>query len=116
LATAWPTPVIVTMSEFGRAAAENGNGRHRSRPRQRDDGHRRKRPRRRHGTWPGLDDARRFEGRDLAVTTDFRDVFSGNRVGAHGRARDAVSRIFPGYHPATVARCDRATLVTASPT
>ena len=93
--------VIVTMSEFGRAAAENGNG-------GTDHGHGNAMMviggnvrGGVHGTWPGLDDAHRFEGRDLAVTTDFRDVFS-EIVTAHmGVPRDAVSRIFPGYHPAT---------------
>ena len=91
--------VIVTMSEFGRAAAENGNG-------GTDHGHGNAMiviggnvRGGVHGTWPGLDDARRFEGRDLAVTTDFRDVFS-EIVTAHmGVPRDAVARIFPGYHP-----------------
>jgi uncharacterized protein (DUF1501 family) len=27
------------------------------------------------GRWPGLDPAERYEGHDLAVTTDFRDLF-----------------------------------------
>ena len=92
--------VIVTMSEFGRAAAENGNG-------GTDHGHGNAMMVLGgsvrggvHGTWPGLDDAHRFEGRDLAVTTDFRDVFS-EIVTAHmGVPRDAVARIFPGYHAA----------------
>ena len=93
--------VIVTMSEFGRAAAENGNG-------GTDHGHGNAMMviggsirGGVHGTWPGLDDTHRFEGRDLAVTTDFRDVFS-EIVTAHmGVSRDAVSRIFPGHHPTT---------------
>jgi len=50
-----------------------------------------------HGKWPGLSDAHRFEGRDLAVTTDFRDVFS-EVVAAHmGASHDSLPRIFPGY-------------------
>jgi uncharacterized protein (DUF1501 family) len=50
-----------------------------------------------HGRWPGLGSADRFEGRDLAVTTDFRDVFS-EIVTAHmGVPREALSRVFPGY-------------------
>jgi uncharacterized protein (DUF1501 family) len=89
--------VIVTMSEFGRAAAENGNG-------GTDHGHGNAMMviggnvrGGVHGKWPGLGDANRFEGRDLAVTTDFRDVF-GEIVTAHmGVARDSLSRIFPGY-------------------
>jgi len=89
--------VIVTMSEFGRAVAENGNG-------GTDHGHGNAMMviggnvrGGIHGKWPGLSDAHRFEGRDLAVTTDFRDVFS-EIVATHmGAPRDAMSRIFPGY-------------------
>ena len=91
--------VIVTMSEFGRAVAENGNG-------GTDHGHGNAMMviggnlrGGVHGRWPGLSDAHRFEGRDVAVTTDFRDVFS-EIVAAHmGVARDSLSRIFPGHHP-----------------
>ena len=93
--------VIVTMSEFGRAAAENGNG-------GTDHGHGNAMiviggnvNGGVHGKWPGLGDAHRFEGRDLAVTTDFRDVFS-EIVANHMRvSRDGLSRIFPGHHAAT---------------
>jgi uncharacterized protein (DUF1501 family) len=48
-----------------------------------------------YGTWPGLSIDRRDEGRDLAVTTDFRDVF-GEIVVRHLGVRDA-GPIFPGY-------------------
>jgi uncharacterized protein (DUF1501 family) len=93
--------VIVTMSEFGRAVAENGNG-------GTDHGHGNAMMviggsvrGGVHGTWPGLADAHRFEGRDLAVTTDFRGVFS-EIVAAHmGVARESLSRIFPGYSAAS---------------
>jgi len=53
-----------------------------------------------HGRWPGLSDAHRFEGRDLAVTTDFRDVFSEIVVGHLGASRESLSRVFPGFTPA----------------
>lgn len=90
--------IIVTMSEFGRAVAENGNG-------GTDHGHGNAmmviggnvRGGTVHGTWPGLSDAHRFEGRDLAVTTDFRDVFSEIVTGHLGISRDALPRIFPGH-------------------
>jgi uncharacterized protein (DUF1501 family) len=93
--------VIVTMSEFGRAVAENGNG-------GTDHGHGNAMMviggsvrGGVHGAWPGLADAHRFEGRDLAVTTDFRGVFS-EIVAAHmGVARESLSRIFPGYSAAS---------------
>jgi len=88
--------VVVTMSEFGRAVAENGN-------RGTDHGHGNAmmvigggvRGRRVYGQWPGLAVDRRYEGRDLAVTTDFRDVF-GEIVVRHLGVADPRA-IFPGY-------------------
>ena len=64
------------MSEFGRAVGENGN-------RGTDHGHGNAmmvigggvRGGQVYGHWPGLAREQRYEGRDLAVTTDFRDVF-----------------------------------------
>ena len=89
--------VIVTMSEFGRAAAENGNG-------GTDHGHGNAMMviggnvrGGVHGRWPGLGEGHRFEGRDLAVTTDFRDVFTDIVAGHMGVSRDGLSRIFPNY-------------------
>jgi uncharacterized protein (DUF1501 family) len=88
--------VVLTMSEFGRAVAENGN-------RGTDHGHGNAmmvlgggvRGGRVYGRWPGLSREHRFEGRDLAVTTDFRDVF-GEIVVRHMGVADARP-IFPGY-------------------
>jgi uncharacterized protein (DUF1501 family) len=94
--------VIMTMSEFGRTAAENGNG-------GTDHGHGNAlfvlggavQGGRVYGRWPGLAAPDLFEGRDLAVTTDFRDVFS-EVVARHlGAAPDALARVFPGYTPQT---------------
>jgi len=89
--------VIVTMSEFGRAAAENGDG-------GTDHGHGNAMMviggnvrGGVHGRWPGLGEGQRFEGRDLAVTTDFRDVFTDIVAGHMGVSRDGLSRIFPNY-------------------
>jgi len=89
--------VIVTMSEFGRAAAENGN-------RGTDHGHGNAMMviggnvrGGVHGKWPGLAEGHRFEGRDLAVTTDFRDVFTEIVAGHMGVSRDGLSRVFPSY-------------------
>ena len=87
--------VIVTMSEFGRTAAENGNG-------GTDHGHGGVmmvlggpvRGGSMYGPWPGLEPEQLFEQRDLAVTTDFRDVL-GELVRVHlGQKADLV---FPGY-------------------
>jgi uncharacterized protein (DUF1501 family) len=88
--------VVLTMSEFGRAVSENGN-------RGTDHGHGNAmmiigggvRGGRVHGRWPGLAIDRRYDGRDLAVTTDFRDVF-GEIVVRHLGLDDAQA-IFPGY-------------------
>jgi len=49
-----------------------------------------------YGRWPSLEPEQLYEGCDLAVTTDFRDVLS-ELVGRH-LARD-VSQVFPGYLP-----------------
>src|SRR5687767_2109002 len=92
--------VILTMSEFGRAATENGN-------RGTDHGHGNAMMLiggpiaggEIYGRWPGLRQDQRFEGRDLAVTTDFRDVFS-EVVTAHlGLSSEGVGRVFPGHKP-----------------
>jgi uncharacterized protein (DUF1501 family) len=90
--------IIVTMSEFGRAVAENGN-------RGTDHGHGNAmmviggnvRGGAVHGKWPGLSDSHRFEGRDLAVTTDFRDVFTEIVSGHLGASRPSLARVFPGF-------------------
>jgi uncharacterized protein (DUF1501 family) len=89
--------LILTMSEFGRAVNENGN-------RGTDHGHGNAmmviggnvRGGRVYGMWPGLAVDKRYEGRDLAVTTDFRDVF-GEIVARHLGVSNP-SAIFPGYH------------------
>jgi uncharacterized protein (DUF1501 family) len=88
--------VVLTMSEFGRAISENGN-------RGTDHGHGNAmmvigggvRGGRVYGRWPGLSVDRRYERRDLAVTTDFRDVF-GEIVVRHLGVSDPRP-IFPGY-------------------
>ena len=50
-----------------------------------------------YGDWPGLGAEQRFEGRDLAITTDFRDVF-GEVVMRHLGADEATAaKVFPGY-------------------
>ncbi|MBD0373443.1 MAG: DUF1501 domain-containing protein [Pyrinomonadaceae bacterium] len=88
--------VILTMSEFGRTARENGN-------RGTDHGHanamfvigNQVRGGRVYGEWPGLKSDKLYEGRDLALTTDFRDVF-GEIASKHlGNAN--MQTVFPGY-------------------
>ena len=88
--------VVLTMSEFGRAVNQNGNG-------GTDHGHGNAmlvmgggiKGGKVYGKWPGLSNDRRFEGRDLAITTDFRDVF-GEIVVRHLGLKNPQG-IFPGY-------------------
>ena len=88
--------IILTMSEFGRTVAENGSG-------GTDHGHANcmlvlgggVRGGRVYGDWPGLEPEQRFEGRDLAVTTDFRDVF-GEVIDRH-LGIDPADGVFPDY-------------------
>ena len=90
--------VVLTMSEFGRTVRENGNG-------GTDHGHATAMLAlggpvsggRVLGRWPGLDPASRFEGRDVAVTTDFRDLF-GEILARHLGAAD-LAPVFPGFTP-----------------
>ena len=86
---------VVTMSEFGRTAKENGT-------RGTDHGHanvmfvmggginggiR--------GEWPGLEQEQLYDGRDLNITTDFRDVLS--ELVTHHLGNRQVGAVFPGY-------------------
>ena len=89
---------VVTMSEFGRTARENGD-------RGTDHGHANcmfvmgggVRGGKVYGKWPGLATEQLYEARDLALTTDFRDVL-GELVGAHVGNRD-LNQVFPNYIP-----------------
>jgi uncharacterized protein (DUF1501 family) len=87
---------LVTMSEFGRTAAENGN-------RGTDHGHANcmfvlggdVRGGKVYGKWPGLEREHLYEGRDLNVTTDFRQVL-GELVQLH-LANNQLKYVFPGF-------------------
>jgi uncharacterized protein (DUF1501 family) len=89
---------VVTMSEFGRTARENGN-------RGTDHGHANcmfvmggpVKGGKVYGKWPGLENEQLYENRDLALTTDFRDVL-GELVSSHMGNRSLES-VFPGYGP-----------------
>jgi uncharacterized protein (DUF1501 family) len=88
--------VVVTMSEFGRTAKENGN-------RGTDHGHANVmfvmggpvQGGKVYGRWPGLAPEQLNEERDLALTTDFRDVL-GEAVYSH-LANRSIRSVFPNY-------------------
>jgi uncharacterized protein (DUF1501 family) len=88
--------VVVTMSEFGRTARENGN-------RGTDHGHANVmfvlggpvRGGKAYGRWPGLEPSQLYEGRDLAVTTDFRTVLGEGVVRHLGGSN--LEPVFPGF-------------------
>jgi uncharacterized protein (DUF1501 family) len=89
---------IVVMSEFGRTVAENGNG-------GTDHGHGNVmwmmggpvKGAQVYGQFPGLQASQLHEGRDLAVTTDFRTAV-GSLLTQHLQLSAAQSaQVFPGY-------------------
>jgi uncharacterized protein (DUF1501 family) len=47
------------------------------------------------GQWPGLQPEQLYESRDLAVTTDFRDVLS--ELVANHLGNRQIGSVFPGY-------------------
>jgi uncharacterized protein (DUF1501 family) len=89
---------VVTMSEFGRTARENGD-------RGTDHGHANcmfvmggdVRGGKVYGQWPGLAQEQLYEGRDLNLTTDFRDVLGELVKGQLGN--QDLNKVFPGYTP-----------------
>jgi len=52
-----------------------------------------------YGRWPGLQPDELYEGRDLAVTTDFRQVL-GEAVANHLGNKD-LTKVFPGFEKST---------------
>ena len=88
--------VLLTMSEFGRTARQNGSG-------GTDHGHGNAmlvlgnsvKGGKVYGEWKGLKNDQLNEGRDLAVTTDFRDVFS--EIASKHLGTADLGKLFPGY-------------------
>ncbi len=98
LGAAYRDTTIVVMSEFGRTVHENGNG-------GTDHGHGNVmwlmgggiRGGRVFGKWPGLSTEDLYEGRDLAVTTDFRDVVSTVLTRQLKLNSQQLATVFPGF-------------------
>lgn len=92
--------VVLTMSEFGRTARENGN-------RGTDHGHAnamlvlggRIKGGKVYGDWPGLKPGQLNQDRDLAMTTDFRDVFA--EVVVRHLGAENTAAVFPEFTVAT---------------
>ena len=88
--------LILTMSEFGRTARQNGTG-------GTDHGHGNAmflignsvKGGKVYGDWKGLKSSELNDGRDLAVTTDFRDVFS--EIAAKHLGNKNLDKVFPNY-------------------
>ena len=93
--------LTMTVTEFGRTCRENGNY-------GTDHGHGgvmfllggEVAGGKVHGKWGGLDEADLYQGRDLKVTTDFRDVFA-EVLRSHFRF-DVPRDFFPEYRPGRV--------------
>jgi uncharacterized protein (DUF1501 family) len=96
LGTVAEETVVVSMTEFGRTARQNGNG-------GTDHGHAGAmfvmggpvRGGKVYGRWPGLAPEQLYEGRDLALTTDFRRVL-GEGVYRH-LGNKQLDVVFPGF-------------------
>lgn len=94
--------VVVALSEFGRTVRENGS-------RGTDHGHGNfmlvahgaVKGGQVYGKWPGLAEDALFEKRDLAVTTDFRDVLW--RVAEKHMRTPKLETVFPGFKPSAAA-------------
>jgi uncharacterized protein (DUF1501 family) len=97
LGTRMADVTILTMSEFGRTARQNGNA-------GTDHGHATAmfviggdvKGKKVYGKWPGLEPEQLNEGRDLALTTDFRSVFSEVAFKHLGAAK--MDAVFPGFN------------------
>jgi uncharacterized protein (DUF1501 family) len=98
LGVAYQQTTIVVMSEFGRTVKENGNG-------GTDHGHGNVmwllgggiRGGKVYGKWAGLEPAQRYQGRDLAVTTDFRDVLATVLTRQLAVDQSNLQQVFPRY-------------------
>jgi uncharacterized protein (DUF1501 family) len=98
LGAAYQNTTIVVMSEFGRTVQENGNG-------GTDHGHGNVlwllgggiRGGKVYGKWAGLEPAQRYQGRDLAITTDFRAVLGTVLTRRLALDNAKLRQVFPGY-------------------
>ena len=98
LGPAFDDTTILVVSEFGRTVRQNGTG-------GTDHGHGNVMwalggnvaGGKVHGRWPGIDASSLHEGRDLAVTTDFRQVLAGVCAYNLGLPDARLAAVFPGF-------------------
>jgi uncharacterized protein (DUF1501 family) len=91
---------IMVMSEFGRTAKENGNG-------GTDHGHGNvmwllggsTKGGQVYGTWPGIEPEQLHQGRDLAITTDFREPIVSLLRGHLGMNTASINKVLPKFTP-----------------
>lgn len=100
LGTVYQNTTIVVMSEFGRTVQQNNDG-------GTDHGHGnvfwvlggKIRGGKVYGEWPGLSPSQLYQKRDLAITTDFRDVISALLQGHLNLNPSQINQILPNYTP-----------------
>jgi uncharacterized protein (DUF1501 family) len=98
LGNLWDDTVVVVVSEFGRTVKENGN-------QGTDHGHGNVmwvmggglKGGKVHGQWPGLNPSQLYEGRDLAITTDFRDAIAPLLTTHMGLSPSVIGKVFPNH-------------------
>ena len=94
---------VLVISEFGRTARQNGTG-------GTDHGHGNVMwalggniaGGKVYGRWPGVDAAALHDGRDLAITTDFRQVLAGVCMNNLRLPDDRLAAVFPGFDGAAL--------------
>ena len=103
LGPAFDDTTVLVISEFGRTARQNGTG-------GTDHGHGNVMwalggniaGGKVYGRWPGVDASALYEGRDLAVTTDFRQVLAGVCMNNLRLPDDRLAAVFPGFDGAAL--------------
>jgi uncharacterized protein (DUF1501 family) len=96
LGTSYSDTVVLVMSEFGRTVVENGNA-------GTDHGHGNVmwvmggnvQGGKIYGQWPGLSGNELYEGRDLAVATDFRQIIATVLEAQFGLTSTQLSKVVP---------------------
>jgi uncharacterized protein (DUF1501 family) len=103
LGPAFDDTTVLVISEFGRTARQNGTG-------GTDHGHGNVMwalggniaGGKVYGRWPGVDASALYEGRDLAVTTDFRQVLAGVCMNNLRLPDERLAAVFPGFEGAAL--------------